>query len=186
MSKLGDKPISIKEGSAVSLTGRQITVSGPLGSLVLNLPGGVDFAVQGNEVRLKKSDTRDKKIKAVRGTYYRLLINALEGVQNGFGKTLEVIGTGFRAQVEGKDLVLNLGFSHPIKFVIPEGITITAEENKIKVFGINKEKVGTVADVIKKFRKPDPYKGKGIRYLGETFKLKPGKAAAKAGPVGVK
>lgn len=186
MSKLGDKPISIKEGSTVTLAERKVTVTGPLGTIVLDLPGGVEFAVQGNEVRLKKSDTKAKKIKSCRGTYYRLLINALEGVQSGFTKTLEVVGTGFKAQVEGNTLVLNLGFSHPVRFTVPEEVTVSVEENKIKVFGINKEKVGTVADIIKKFKKPDPYKGKGIRYLGEKLRLKPGKAAAKAGAAGAK
>ena len=105
--------------------------------------------------------------------------NAIEGTTVGFSKTLEVVGTGFWAKMEGADLVLALGYSHQIKFPTPEGVKIEAKENKIKVFGIDKDKVGVVADKIKRFKKPDPYKGKGIRYLGEKLKLKPGKAAAK-------
>jgi len=129
----------------------------------------------------RKSD--GKNFKALHGTYARLVRNAITGVREGFEKVLEIVGTGYRGQMEGNTLILSLGYSHQIKFPAPEGIKLSVEENsRLKIFGIDKNLVGTVTHNIKILRKPDSYKGKGIRYLGEKLRLKPGKAAAKAGP----
>lgn len=179
MSKIGKKPVAIIEGARVSIEGKTLLVSGPLGERTVVLPEGLEAEVREKEISLtRKSD--DKNFKALHGTYARLVQNALTGVVSGFEKVLEIVGTGYRAQMEGDVLVLSLGYSHQIKFPSPAGIKLSVEENtKIKVFGTDKQQVGTVAHDIKILRKPDPYKGKGIRNLGEKLRLKPGKAAAK-------
>lgn len=185
MSKLGKKPISLKEGVTVKQEGQKLIVIGPIGEISLLLPKRIGTEISAGRVKVVRQ-TDDKKTRSEHGTFVRLITNAIEGVTVGFTKSLEVVGTGFRAQIEGQDLVLALGFSHPVKFTAPEGIKIEVQENKIKVFGVDKQQVGLVADKIKKIKKPDPYKGKGIRYLGEKLRLKPGKAAAKAGVPGGK
>ena len=181
MSKIGKKPVEILPETQVTLEENTLKVIGSLGEISVVLPNGIKAVVFEKEVRLQR-ESEEKKIKSLHGTYARLLKNAIIGVSSGFEKNLEIVGTGYRGNIEGDTLVLSLGFSHQIKFPIPEGVKITVQENnKIKVFGIDKEKVGTVSHNIKMFRKPDAYKGKGIRYLGEKLKLKPGKAAAKIG-----
>lgn len=185
MSKLGKKPIILKEGVTVKAEGENLVFSGSLGQFVLTLPDGIKVDLGTNDLTIKRLRD-DKKTKSNHGTYSRLISNAIAGVSVGFSKTLEVVGTGFRAQMEGNDLVLALGFSHPVRYTAPEGVKIETQENKIKVSGIDKQMVGLVSDKIKKFRKPDPYRGKGIRYLGEKLRLKPGKTAAKAGAAGGK
>jgi len=180
MSKIGNKPVLIKQGSTVVQDGDKLLVKGPLGELTVNIGEGLTAEITEKEIKIKRS-SEEKKLKALHGTTTKLLSNAVEGVTTGFSKSLEIVGTGFWAKMEGTDLVLALGYSHQIKFPTPEGVKIEATENtKIKVTGINKEIVGVVADKIKRFRFPDSYKGKGIRYEGEKLKLKPGKAAAKA------
>ena len=180
MSKVGEKPILIQEGVKISQNDSTVLVAGPLGKIELNFPRGLSLEIKEKEAILTRADD-EKKTKSNHGTLNRLISNAVIGTTTGFSKSLEIVGTGYRAAVEGDTLILNLGFSHPINYPFPEGIKIEVQENKIKVFGINKELVGMAADKIKRFKKPDPYKGKGIRYLGEKLKLKPGKAAAKAG-----
>ncbi len=182
MSKVGEKPVILKEGVSLSQEGRELTVRGPLGEVKLALPERLRIETVGNEILVKR-EAEDKKTRSSHGTMARLLANAIQGTTVGFEKSLEIVGTGYRAQMEGDTLVLSLGFSHPIKYKTPLGTKIEAQENKIKVTGVDRELVGRTADKIKRFRKPDPYKGKGIRYLGEKLRLKPGKAAAKAGPV---
>jgi len=181
MSKVGEKPVEIKTGVTLSKEGKTVLVKGPLGELKVNIPDGIEVEIAEKEVKIKRLG-EDKKIKALHGTTARLLKNAIEGVSSGFSKTLEIVGTGYRGQMEGSELVLFLGFSHPVRFSPPPGIKLEVQEgNKIKVFGISKEEVGRIADKIKKIKKPDSYKGKGIRYLGEKLRLKPGKAVAKTG-----
>ncbi|HUV72549.1 MAG TPA: 50S ribosomal protein L6 [Clostridia bacterium] len=180
MSKIGKKPIAIKEGVTISLEGRQIIVRGPLGELRLAKPDSLQVEIEGQELRIKRL-AEDKKTKAMHGTLARLIANAIKGVTTGFSKTLEVVGTGYRAQMQDNVLVLSLGFSHLVHFTPPPEIKLEAKDNKIVVSGISKEIVGNTAAAIKRFRKPDAYKGKGIRYLGEKIRLKPGKAATKAG-----
>jgi len=185
MSKIGAKPIMVKDGVALSQEGRQLLVRGPLGEIKLPLPEGLTVEIEPNRIKIKRL-SEDKKTKALHGTLARLVANAIAGTTAGFDKELEVVGTGYRPQMEGETLVLFVGFSHPVRFTPPTGIKLVVQENRIKVSGINKELVGRVADNIRKLRKPDAYKGKGIRYLGEKLKLKPGKAAAKAGVIGGK
>jgi large subunit ribosomal protein L6 len=180
MSKIGEKPIIIKDGVTLSQEGRQLLVRGPQGEIKLALPEKISVEVGPNQVRVKRL-AEDKKTKALHGTMARLIANAIAGTTAGFSKELEVVGTGYRPQMEGETLILLVGFSHPVRFVSPAGIKLSVRENIIKVSGVNKELVGQAADKIRKIRKPDAYKGKGIRYLGEKLKLKPGKAAAKAG-----
>ncbi|MBU2577717.1 50S ribosomal protein L6 [Patescibacteria group bacterium] len=185
MSKIGEKPISVKEGVNLLKEDRKLVVKGPKGDLTVLIPQGINISIEENIVKVSRL-TEAKKNKALHGTLARLISNAIKGTTEGFDKTLEVVGTGYRAQMEGNTLVLALGYSHPVKYETPEGIKIEVRENKITVLGMDKELVGRVADKIKRFRKPDPYKGKGIRYLGERLKLKPGKAAGKAGVAGGK
>jgi len=180
MSKIGAKPIVFKEGTVVSKTDREVLVKGPKGEMKITVPEGLEVAVEDKQVKVKRLK-EDKKTRSSHGTLARLITNAIIGTSDGFEKTLEIVGVGYRGQMEGNTLLLSLGYSHPIKYTPPEGITIAVVENKVKVSGIDKEKIGVVADKIKRFRKPDAYKGKGIRYQGEALKLKPGKMAAKAG-----
>jgi large subunit ribosomal protein L6 len=180
MTKIGEKPVAIKEGVAVSQEGKQLLVRGPLGEMTIPVPESLKVEVIDGQLQVTRLND-EKKTHAMHGTLARLIANAIIGTSMGFSKTLEVVGTGYRAQMEGETLVLALGYSHPIKFPTPVGVKIEAKDNKITVTGINKEIVGIVADKIKRFKMPDAYKGKGIRYLGEQLKLKPGKAAAKAG-----
>ncbi|HUW24442.1 MAG TPA: 50S ribosomal protein L6 [Patescibacteria group bacterium] len=186
MSKIGERPIMIKDGVSLSQEGRQLLVRGPQGEIRLALPEKLAVEIEPNQVRVRRL-AEDKKTKAMHGTLARLIANAIFGTTAGFSKELEIVGTGYRAQMEGETLVLFVGYSHPVRFVSPPGITLTVQENKIKVSGIDKDLVGRTADKIKKIRKPDAYKGKGIRFLGEKLRLKPGKAAAaKAGVAGGK
>ncbi|PIU34220.1 50S ribosomal protein L6 [Candidatus Shapirobacteria bacterium CG07_land_8_20_14_0_80_39_18] len=178
MSKIGAKPIILKEGVTVLKNGREILVKGPLGEVKVVIPDGLEVEIKEKQISIKRLK-EDKKTKSSHGTIARLITNAVVGTTAGFEKTLEIVGTGFRGEMEGDTLLLSLGFSHPIKLTPPEGIRLTVVENKIKVLGIDKEKVGIVADKIKRFRRPDVYKGKGIRYEGEILRLKPGKMAAK-------
>lgn len=186
MSKIGQKPVAIKENVTVSKEADKVVVHGPLGELAILIPSVLEVKVEAGQVVITRLND-EKKTKAMHGTINRLISNAIEGVSSGFSRVLEIVGTGYRAQMEGTDLVLSLGFSHPVKFPTPPGVKIeTLEGNKINVFGSNKEVVGVAADKIRSLRKPDPYKGKGIRYSGEQLKLKPGKAAAKGGAAGAK
>lgn len=185
MSKIGEKIIVISEGTTVSMEKDQVVIRGPLGEIRLSVPESLLVEIKGDKVEIKRND-EEKKTKSVHGTINRLISNAIEGVKNGFSKTLEVVGTGYRAEMEGDNLSLWVGYSHPVKFVPPQGIKIEVQENKVKVFGFDKQQVGLIAEKIKQIRKPDAYKGKGIRFLGEKLKLKPGKAAAKAGAPGAK
>lgn len=182
MSKVGKKPVLIKEGVTVTKSDQTVLIRGPLGEAKFTLPAGLEIEIGDREVYLRRL-SEIKKIKASHGTFARLLANAIQGTTTGFSKTLEVVGTGYRAQMEDNDLVLFLGFSHPVRFPVPEGVKIEVQENKIRVSGVDKELVGRVSDKIRKIKKPDAYKGKGIIYAGEKLKLKPGKAAAKAGVV---
>jgi len=181
MSKIGEKPVLIKPENKLSQESDILTVSGPLGEVKIKIPNGISLNISEKEVLVLRAND-EKKVKSCHGTIARLIENAVKGTTEGFTKVLEVFGTGYRVQMEGTTLVLNVGFSHQVRFPTPEGIKIETLENiKIKVFGVNKEIVGTIADKIKKIKVPDSYKGKGIRYQGEILKLKPGKAAAKAG-----
>lgn len=177
MSRLARKSIAIPAGATIADMDRFVVVKGPKGELQVPKLHGVVFTTEADGLRLTRTE-EDKQSRANLGTMWSLLSNAAVGVTTGFTKVLEVQGVGFRAQMEGTTLVLNIGFSHPVRFPSPEGISITVEKNLITVTGTNKEYVGQAAALIRKFKKPEPYKGKGIRYQGEVVRMKAGKKGA--------
>ncbi|MCF7835764.1 MAG: 50S ribosomal protein L6 [Candidatus Marinimicrobia bacterium] len=177
MSRLGKKPIEIPEKVEVSVKDNVVTVKGPLGELELIYSDLIDIKIDDKLIQIKPSKTKGGAL-ALWGTYSSLVRNMIEGVTNGFTKKLIVEGIGFRSEVKGDKLVLNLGFSHPVEMDIPEGIEIKAEKNKLEVFGRDKVLVGQTAASIRALKKPEPYKGKGIRYENEVIRRKAGKKAA--------
>ena len=177
MSRIGKEPISVPSDVQVSIEGRSVGVTGPKGSLDLDLPGEID-ARQEDDVVLVERPNDERKNKALHGLTRSLINNMVIGVSEGFKKELEIVGVGYRAAISGDGLELQLGFSHPVKVKAPDGITFDVPEpTQIIVSGINKEVVGQVAADIRSYRKPEPYKGKGIRYAGEHVARKAGKAA---------
>lgn len=178
MSRVGKLPIPIPDKTKVQLAGRKLTVTGPKGSLGMEVHSAIAVKVEGNNVEVTRS-TEMKKHRALHGLTRALINNMVLGVTQGYVRQLEMRGVGYRAEMKGKTLVLNLGYSHPIIFNPPQGITVTvdAKENKITIDGIDKELVGQVAAKIRSLRKPEPYKGKGVRYVGEVVQQKAGKTA---------
>jgi large subunit ribosomal protein L6 len=175
MSRVGKKPVAIPSGVTASVEGQTVKVKGPKGALSLVLHGDVVAKVEGNEVKVDpRSDT--KRARAMWGTYRSLLANVMAGVTKGFERKLEITGVGYRAAVQGKNLQVQLGYSHDIVYPIPEGITIAVPKpTEIIVSGIDGQKVGHVAAEIRAFRKPEPYKGKGVKYSDEYVFRKEGK-----------
>lgn len=179
MSRIGRKPISIPKGVNVTLSGRTVRVKGPKGEMSFDLLPNINVELADEQIMVTRN-REDKKTKAFHGLVRAMLSNIVTGVTQGFEKELEIVGVGYRAQMQGQKLVLNLGYSNPVEYVPPKGITITTDgPTKIKVSGIDKQEVGQVAAIIRSFRAPEPYKGKGIRYVGEVVKRKTGKASAK-------
>ena len=177
MSKIGKKQLKVPEGVTVAIANGVVTVKGKTATLTVPVLEYVTPVIADGVVSFTMTgDT--KQARANWGTMSALVANALEGVTNGFKKQLDVQGIGFKAAMEGKNLVLSLGFSHPIKFPTPEGITITLEKSFINISGADKYAVGETAAKIRKFRKPEPYQGKGIRYVGEVVRRKEGKKVA--------
>jgi large subunit ribosomal protein L6 len=179
MSKIGKKPIAIPENVNVKINDGVLEVSSKDGkkSLKFSLLANIEVKIEGNEVIFTtKSD--DAQARANWGTIRALVQNAVNGMKEDFKKVLEFQGVGFRANVEGKNLVLNIGFSHPVKFEIPSGITITVEKSNIIISGIDKYLVGQVAAKIRAFKKPNPYRGTGIKYKEEIIRRKAGKKAS--------
>ncbi|MCD6471398.1 50S ribosomal protein L6 [bacterium] len=177
MSRIGKKPIVIPKDVKVEVKEGKIFINGPKGNLKLDIHHFVKVKVNDNLINVSVSNPNDKKQRSLWGTFTRLISNMIEGVTKGFEKKLEMVGVGYRAEVKGKTLVLHLDFSHPIEFSIPENIDISVTKNVIKVTGIDKQLVGEVAAKIRAFRKPEPYKGKGIRYSDEIIRRKAGKKA---------
>lgn len=175
MSKIGKRPIKIPEGVKVEVKDNKVSVTGPKGVLLKELPPEIFIEKKDNQLLVKLKEPREKK--ALWGSWRAHLKNMLEGVTKGFEKKLKIEGLGWRATLEGKDLVLQVGFTHPVKISPLEGINFSVKKDIIKVSGIDKEKVGTVAAKIRKVKPPEPYKGKGIRYLDEIIRKKPGKKA---------
>jgi large subunit ribosomal protein L6 len=177
MSKVGLNPIKIEDGVQVEIVDKMVTIKGPKGELKVELPWEVTAEVKdGNVLVTIKESTKVNK--SLHGTFRMLIANSMEGVKNGYVKNLELVGVGYRARMEGTALMLSLGLNHPIKFETPEGITVEVpEETKIVVSGIDKQKVGEHAARIREVKKPEPYKGKGIRYEGEYVRRKSAKAA---------
>ncbi|WP_088810710.1 MULTISPECIES: 50S ribosomal protein L6 [Listeria] len=175
MSRIGKKPITIPAGVTVTLDGAKATVKGPKGELVKEFNPDIKIDIEGSEINISRP-TDNKTHRALHGTTRAILNNMVVGVSEGYEKTLELIGVGYRAQKQGSKLVLNVGYSHPVEFEAPKGVEIDVPANtKIIVKGFNKEHVGELAANIRAVRPPEPYKGKGIRYEGEYVRRKEGK-----------
>lgn len=184
MSRIGRVPITIPNGVKVDIKETVLYVEGPLGKLDQLLHPYIKVDMQDGKILVKRQDDSSYE-KALHGLYQRLISNMVKGVVNGYEKNLEIVGVGFRAKVEGKNLILQLGFSHPVKHTIPEGIKITVNDNtKINIKGASKHLVGQVASDIRGYYEPEPYKGKGIKYAGEYVRRKAGKAVAAKGAAG--
>ena len=181
MSRVGKMPIPVPKDAKIKIDGKNISVTGPKGTLSRLIHNDITAVMEDNNLVVTRPSDQ-KKHCALHGLTRALLNNMVMGVTEGFKKELLVIGVGYRVEMKGKCLVLNLGYSHPIVFMIPEGIKIDVlpKENKIIIEGINKELVGQVAAKIRSFRKPEPYKGKGIRYVDEQVRTKAGKTASGA------
>ena len=177
MSRIGNAIIQIPAGVTVVVEDDAVKVKGPKGELVQTRVSCINFEQSENVLRLTR-ENETKQVKANHGLMRSLVANMVEGVSKGFSKELEIRGVGYRAAVKGSNLEMNLGYSHPIKFAIPKGIEIKVDKNtSISISGVDKQQVGQVAANIRDFRKPDHYKGKGVRYVGEYVRLKAGKTA---------
>ncbi len=179
MSRIGRKIISIPQGIQVNIADDQVRVQGPKGQTTSVVPEGIRFErTEKGVVATRSSDS--KKQKALHGLARSLLANAVSGVSQGFKKELDIVGIGYRAELKGKSVIFSLGFSHPVDFPVPDGISVAVErQTHLIVSGVDKQKVGQAAADIRSLRKPDPYKNKGIRYTGEKLKKKVGKTGAK-------
>lgn len=180
MSKIGKMPISFASSVTVSIQANTVQVAGPKGNATFTLPDGITGEVTDNTVVLSATNLDDRKVRAMYGLTRANLANVIKGLDTGFEKKLELVGVGYRAQMQGADLVLSLGFSHPVKFTPTPGITLAVVDNGVVVSGSDKVMVGQMAARIRAVRPPEPYKGKGIKYAGEKIRRKAGKAA-KAG-----
>jgi large subunit ribosomal protein L6 len=175
MSRIGKKPIEIPTGVTITMNGDVVTVKGPKGELTRSFNSDIEIKVEENVINVSRpTDSKDHR--TIHGTTRALLANMVEGVSKGFEKSLELIGVGYRAQKQGKKLILNVGYSHPVEFEPEEGLEVEVPSNtKVIIKGINKERVGALAANIREVRPPEPYKGKGIRYEGEFVRRKEGK-----------
>jgi len=178
MSRIGKVPVEIPAGVTVKITDQTLVANGPKGELTIVVLS--EFSIEQKEQRLEilpiNQDPMSLKLWGMQRT---LVSNCLEGVAKGFEKVLEVNGVGFRVALQGKKLVLNLGFSHPVEYITPDDIDLKVEQTTITISGADKQRVGAVAAAIREFKKPEPYKGKGIKYQGEVIRRKAGKTAAK-------
>lgn len=179
MSRIGKKPIPLPSGVKVAMAGRTINVEGPKGKLKRDLSDGIRIAVEADKIQVEPQN-ESRQADAMHGLTRTLVANMVEGVTKGFEKVLEISGVGYRAEVKGTVLNLALGYSHPVEYPLPQGITAEVEkQTKITVRGIDKELVGATAAKIRSFREPEPYKGKGIKYAGERIIRKAGKTGKK-------
>jgi len=177
MSKIGKKPIEIPEGIEVKIKGQEVRISGPKGELSREVLPEIKIEKK-EKMILVSPQVKSKKAQAFWGLERALLQNMVTGAKQGFKKELEIVGVGYRTNLEGKTLTLEVGFTNPVEVTIPEEIEVSVKGKIITVSGVDKTLVGQFAAKIRKVRPPDPYKGKGVRYLGEIIKLKPGKKAA--------
>ena len=178
MSRVGRKVIAVPKDVKVQVSPRALSIQGPKGRLETPVPPGISFTLQGSELSCQRSND-ERQQRAFHGLARALAQNAIRGVTEGFSKELDIVGVGYKAQLEGTRVVFSLGYSHPVVFSIPEGIKIAVDkQTRVVVSGIDRQQVGQVAAEIRRLRKPDPYKQKGIRYVGEVLKKKAGKAGA--------
>lgn len=176
MSRIGKLPVTAPAGVDIKIVGQMISVKGPKGELKLPLDERVDVKLEGRDVQVTPRDVENPQSKAMWGTMRANIQNMVLGVTTGFEKNLELVGVGYRAAMKGRDIELSLGYSHPIIYKAPEGITLaTAKPTEIKVSGADKQLVGQVVAEIRKYRPPEPYKGKGVRKVGEHVRRKEGK-----------
>lgn len=181
MSRIGKLPVNIPEGVTVDIKDNLVTVKGPKGELSEQIHEKITVEIKDNQVIVDKKED-DKFSRSLHGLSRNLINNMVIGVTDGFKKELEIVGVGYKAQAQGSKVTLNLGYSHPIEYVAPEGITFEQDKDRkniLTVSGINKQVVGEVAAKVRSYRKPEPYKGKGIKYVGEYIARKAGKTAAK-------
>jgi large subunit ribosomal protein L6 len=178
MSRIGKQPVVLPAGVTVSVAAGIATLKGPKGELALKIPETVSVAAEGSELNIvRKGD--DKQSRADHGTTRALLQNMVVGVKDGYSRDLEIQGVGFKASIAGKQLTMNVGYSHPVEYTVPEGVTVTVADGvQLKVSGIDKQMVGQVSARIRAFRPPEPYKGKGVRYKDERVRRKAGKTVA--------
>ncbi len=175
MSRVGKYPVEIPAGVTLALAGNVLTAKGKLGELKLTLTDLVETTIEGNKVSVQPK-TKESQARMMWGTTRANIANMVKGVSQGYSKTLEITGTGYRAAVQGKNLVVNLGFSHDVVYPIPEGIKVTCEKpTSIKVEGVDKRQVGQVCAELRTYRPPEPYKGKGVKFEGEAIRRKEGK-----------
>jgi large subunit ribosomal protein L6 len=175
MSRVGRAPVPIPSGVTVGQAEGAVSVKGPKGALSVRIPDGIDVEVDKEQIRLSRRDDR-RKTCALHGLARALVANMVTGVTEGFAKELEIQGVGYRADVSGKTLKLAVGFSHPVDVAIPEGLSVSFQDGKIRIEGIDRQLVGQFAANVRSLRPPEPYKGKGIRYAGERVRRKVGKA----------
>lgn len=176
MSRIGKSPIEIPKGVTISVEGQKVTCKGPKGALTVELSQGLNVKVDGAKVLVARTE-ESREVRAMHGTARALINNMVEGVTKGYEKKLEVVGVGYRAILQGKKVALNVGFANTIEVQIPDGITVKIpDQNHIEVSGIDKQLVGQVAADLRAVRKPEPYKGKGVRYANEHVRRKAGKA----------
>ena len=180
MSRIGNKPISLPKGVEVKQEGNTVAVKGPKGTLKTPVVTGISVKIENNVVSFSRGDN-EGKTRSSHGLMRALVANNVRGVTEGFKKELDIVGVGYRAEVKGKEVVFQLGYSHPVRFPVPQGIDIAVDgkTGHITVTGIDKQKVGQTAAEIRSLREPDPYKGKGIKYSDEVIRRKAGKAAGK-------
>jgi len=177
VSRIGKKPVVIPKGVTITLSGHDMKVKGPKGELQCNLNSAMKIEVKENEVIVTRPNDL-KENKALHGLTRALIQNMVKGVNESYKKSLEIVGVGYKAELKGKNILLSMGYSHPIYFVPPDGITLEVPiQTQINISGIDKELVGLVAAKIRSFRKPEPYKGKGIKYSDERIIRKAGKTA---------
>ncbi|MFQ5682867.1 MAG: 50S ribosomal protein L6 [Candidatus Binatia bacterium] len=181
MSRIGRQPISIPHGVKIFLEDHSIRVEGPKGKLEAEVPSGIQVKIEGNEAHIIR-ETDERKIRAFHGLARKLIANMVEGVSRGFTRVLEINGVGYRAEVKGTELHLTLGYSHPVLFPLPSGVTATVERQTVVTLqSIDKQLLGKAAAVVRRLRPPEPYKGKGIRYQEEVIRRKAGKTVGAAG-----
>ena len=178
MSRVGKKPVNIPEKTKVVYKDRVITVQGEKGKLTLNVHPSVDLKIDGQSIQVVM-DVENRKNKALQGLTRSLVSNIVTGVSQGFERKLEINGIGYRAEIQGKNILFSLGYSHPITFPLPDGITAAIDRSIIKLSGIDKELLGRTAATIRELRPPEPYKGKGVKYAEEHIQRKAGKTGTK-------
>lgn len=181
MSRIGKLPVTVPSGVKVVVDGSVVRVEGPKGKLERSIPAGVTVAVDDKVVRVDRS-TNERRIRALHGLTRKLLANMAQGVSQGFSRTLDINGVGYRAEVKGQELHLTLGYSHPIVFVLPQGVTASVERQvMITLTSADRQLLGETAAKLRSLRPPEPYKGKGIKYREEVIRRKAGKAVGSAG-----